>query len=76
MVFDKVKRFYVRTYMKVGTKVNFFSDTIITIIMKFQYIRFILPKVEIIFPQSLLHYQHTLSTFVRDAIYRSCKTLC
>jgi len=43
--------------------------------MKFQYIRFILPKVELIFPQSLLHYQHTLSTFVRDAVYWSCKTV-
>jgi len=44
--------------------------------MKFQYIRFILPKFDIIFPKGLLHYQDTLSTFVRDAVYQSCKTLC
>ena len=38
MIFNKVKRFYVRTYTKVGTKVDFFAETIITIVMKFQYI--------------------------------------
>jgi hypothetical protein len=34
----------------------FFSETIITIIMKLTYHVYILYKVEIIFPQSLLHY--------------------
>jgi hypothetical protein len=36
--------------------------------MKFTYIGYILPKVGIIFPQSRLHYQHTFSTFVGDAV--------
>ena len=35
----------------------------------------ILYKVEIIFPQSLLHYQHSFSTFAWDALCRSRKTL-
>jgi hypothetical protein len=37
---------------------------------------YILYKVEIIFPQNLLHYQHTVSVFASGAVYRSPKTLC
>ena len=36
----------------------------------------ILYKFEIIFPQSFLHYQHTLSTFALDAVRQLHKTFC
>jgi hypothetical protein len=35
----------------------------------------IIAEVEIIFPQSLLHYEHTFSTFTRQAVCRSNKIL-
>jgi hypothetical protein len=36
----------------------------------------ILYKFEIIFPQRLLHYEHTLSTFALDAVCQLRTTLC
>jgi hypothetical protein len=40
------------------------------------YHGYILYKVKIIFPRSLLHYQHTFYTFAWDAVCRSRITLC
>lgn len=55
----------------------FWSETIIMIIMEFTYIMGIsFYKVEIMFPQSLLHCQPTLSTFTSDDVCWLHKTLC
>jgi len=61
-------------YSKVDTKVMspiFFSESIGTIILKFT---FILSKVEIIFPWSIQHCQHTFSTLRWIALYWSSRT--
>jgi hypothetical protein len=48
----------------VGKPLIFFSEIIITVTMKFMYYHgHILYETLIIFPQSLLHFQHTSSTF-------------
>ena len=52
--------------MKASTEVMppiFFSETVVTVTMKFTYNGYILYKVKIIFPQNLLHYQHTFPPF-------------
>lgn len=53
----------------------FFSETITTIIIKFTYIIGTNSKVEIIFPHSIPHYQHTFTTFAWDTIRWSHKIL-
>jgi hypothetical protein len=55
----------------------FFSQIIITFISKFTYIMGTsLTKLRLFFPKSLLHYQHTFSTFTWDSVCRSRKTFC
>jgi len=50
----------------------FFSESIRTITLKFT---FILSKVEIIFPRSIHHYQHTYLTLRWIALHWSSRTI-